>query len=198
MSITGSSALSPGGFYTQQYTQDSGNVFLTWSHDFSPQILDDERGVSLKASEVNIDKTTGNIIVTAMIWGGERISRYAIQSYSPQGDIIYTVDYGIGGDGLARGDNLQNAVNVLYELNQNFPNPFNPSTVISYSLAATGNVNLKVYDAAGKEIVTLVNELQPAGNYEAKFNASDLPSGIYYYKLSSGEFVDTKRMILIK
>ncbi|HMS35388.1 MAG TPA: T9SS type A sorting domain-containing protein [Ignavibacteria bacterium] len=81
---------------------------------------------------------------------------------------------------------------------QNFPNPFNPSTVISYNLSYTANVNLKIYDAAGKEIRELVNKFQNAGNYSMEFIADNLPSGIYFYKLTAGNFSDVKRMILVK
>jgi hypothetical protein len=85
-----------------------------------------------------------------------------------------------------------------YELEQNYPNPFNPSTKITYSIKEEGLVALKVYDILGKEIVTLVNENKPAGNYEADFNASQLPSGMYIYKIQSGNFTDVKKMLLTK
>jgi len=83
-------------------------------------------------------------------------------------------------------------------LQQNYPNPFNPNTIISYQLPVTGNVTLKVYDLLGKEVATLVNEEKPSGHYEINFDASNLASGIYYYQLRAGEFVETKKMTLIK
>ena len=85
-----------------------------------------------------------------------------------------------------------------YSLDQNYPNPFNPSTRISYSIKEEGLVKLKVYDILGKEIATLVNENKPAGNYEVDFNASQLPSGMYIYKIQSGQFSDVKKMLLTK
>jgi Secretion system C-terminal sorting domain len=85
-----------------------------------------------------------------------------------------------------------------YSLVQNYPNPFNPTTTISYSLKKAGLITLKVYDILGKEVVTLVNENQEAGNYSVKFNASHLPSGIYFYKISSGIYTATKKLILLK
>jgi hypothetical protein len=85
-----------------------------------------------------------------------------------------------------------------YTLLQNYPNPFNPSTKISYSIKEEGLVTLKVYDILGKEIATLVNENKPSGNYEAEFNASALPSGMYIYKLQAGNFTDVKKMLLLK
>ncbi|MBM4157754.1 MAG: M28 family peptidase [Ignavibacteria bacterium] len=83
-------------------------------------------------------------------------------------------------------------------LEQNFPNPFNPVTNIKYSIPRSSNVILKIYDILGKEVTVLVNSYQTAGNYQIIFNASDLPSGVYFYKLSAGDLTDSKRMIIIK
>jgi hypothetical protein len=85
-----------------------------------------------------------------------------------------------------------------YQLAQNYPNPFNPTTKISYSIPQRGIVTLKVYDILGNEVSTLVNEEQSAGNYEVDFNAARLSSGIYFYKLQTENFVETKKMILLK
>ncbi len=92
-----------------------------------------------------------------------------------------------------------------YELNQNYPNPFNLSTIISYSLPDDEFVTLKVYDILGREVTTLVNQAQKAGNYKINFLAGDLAtgreglaSGIYLYKITAGSFVKTKKMVFIK
>jgi hypothetical protein len=85
-----------------------------------------------------------------------------------------------------------------FSLEQNYPNPFNPSTVISYQLPINGNVTLKVFDVLGNEVATLVDEYKLAGRYEVDFSAGGLSSGIYLYKLQTGDFVDMKKMILIK
>ena len=87
---------------------------------------------------------------------------------------------------------------LQFRLFQNFPNPFNPSTTISYSIAHNGIVSLKVYDVLGNEIVTLVNVDKQAGNYVVEFDANGLTSGIYFYELQSGDFIGTKKMILLK
>ncbi len=84
------------------------------------------------------------------------------------------------------------------QLDSNYPNPFNPTTTIHYQIANVGIVNLKVYDVLGKEISTLVNEKQNVGKYTINFDASHLPAGIYFYRLQSGEFVETKKMVLLK
>ena len=85
-----------------------------------------------------------------------------------------------------------------YTLLQNYPNPFNPSTNLEFGISELGFVSLKVYDALGKVVRTLVNENKRVGNYNIKFDGSDLPSGIYFYRLEAGKFIETKRMILIK
>ncbi len=89
-------------------------------------------------------------------------------------------------------------VPTKYSLSQNYPNPFNPSTVISYQISVNSKVTLKIYDVLGREVAVLVNEYQPAGNYEVEFNAKGLSSGVYYYRIESGNFSDTKKMILLK
>lgn len=93
---------------------------------------------------------------------------------------------------------LNNTVPSDYSLLQNFPNPFNPSTRINFSVPQTSHVVLKVYDAAGREAATLMNRNIAAGNYAVDFNASGLASGIYYYTITAGSFSNTKKMILIK
>lgn len=85
-----------------------------------------------------------------------------------------------------------------FGLDQNYPNPFNPITTIGYSIKAAGLVTLKVYDMLGTEVTTLVNERKESGSYLVTFNASDLPSGIYVYKLSADNFIAAKKLILLK
>jgi hypothetical protein len=85
-----------------------------------------------------------------------------------------------------------------FALHQNYPNPFNPSTIINYQLAMSSYVNLKIFDITGKEVKVLVNTKQEAGTYEVEFNAENLPSGVYFYKLITDNFSDTKRALLLK
>ncbi len=85
-----------------------------------------------------------------------------------------------------------------YLLSQNYPNPFNPTTKISYSVPVSDIVSLTIFDVTGKKLQTLINEQKSSGNYEVEFDASNLSSGTYYYKISAGEFTETKRMVLIK
>ena len=87
---------------------------------------------------------------------------------------------------------------IQYLLRQNYPNPFNPTTSISYSIPIEGEVTLSIYDLLGSEIITLINKEQTQGNYEVEFDGSDLSSGIYFYKLQVGKFVEIKKMNLLK
>lgn len=94
---------------------------------------------------------------------------------------------------------VNNIVPDNFKLEQNYPNPFNPTTTINFSIPVSSKVTLKVYDALGKEVSTLVNEFKNAGNYSADFTAtSNLTSGIYFYTINAGNFVDTKKLMLVK
>ena len=85
-----------------------------------------------------------------------------------------------------------------FALSQNYPNPFNSSSIIKYSIPKSSHVTLKIFNALGKEIKTLVNEVKHAGSYELNWNAANLPSGVYFYRLQAGSYVNTKKMILLK
>jgi hypothetical protein len=85
-----------------------------------------------------------------------------------------------------------------YSLSQNYPNPFNPSTTILYSIPRSGNVVLKIYNLLGQEVQTLVNQYQPVGNYRVTFDAGSLTSGVYFYSIRSDNFIQVKKMLLVK
>ena len=93
---------------------------------------------------------------------------------------------------------VKKSVPNSFVLEHNYPNPFNPSTSIQYAVSNRQFVSLKVYDLLGNEVATLVNEEKPAGEYEIEFNAESLPSGIYFYQLNAGNYIDTKKMVLLK
>ncbi len=128
---------------------------------------------------------------------------------------IYAVGNSVNNTGSESGDGWNNAPNMVVsiaatdikengitpancKLEQCFPNPFNPSTSISYSIGEAGNVLLKVYDITGKEVATLVNGFQTAGEHKVNFNAENLMSGVYFYTIISGSFSETHKMVLNK
>ncbi|MGA3246004.1 MAG: family 43 glycosylhydrolase [Bacteroidota bacterium] len=86
----------------------------------------------------------------------------------------------------------------VFVLNQNYPNPFNPNTAISFRLSALSRVKLRIYDVLGKEVAALVDEERPAGSYTVTWNAQNFPSGVYVYRMASGNQIDSKKMILLK
>ncbi len=106
-------------------------------------------------------------------------------------DSVFTITYPVS-------TKTEERLPTKFSLEQNYPNPFNPSTSIQYALSKRQFVTLKVYDVLGNEIVTLVNEHKPAGIYEVNFYATRLSSGIYFYRLKAGKFIQTKKMLIIK
>jgi hypothetical protein len=112
----------------------------------------------------------------------------------------YETFYNLGGMAVTVIDDEEKILPEYFELEQNYPNPFNPSTVIKYKLAAADHVQIKVFNILGKEVTTLINKEQPAGEYKINFNAAEygLSSGIYIYKLISNENTNAKKMIYLK
>jgi hypothetical protein len=85
-----------------------------------------------------------------------------------------------------------------YSLAQNYPNPFNPSTSIKYNLPGNSFVSLKIYNSIGQEVTSLINSVEPAGSHEVLFNASGMNSGVYFYTLIAGAYIQTRKMLLLK
>ncbi len=92
----------------------------------------------------------------------------------------------------------ESTIPSTFSLEQNYPNPFNPTTTIRFSLANNEFVSLKIYDVLGKEISTLISEEMNAGTYTVNWNASALPSGVYFYRLQAKNFSETKKLVLTK
>jgi hypothetical protein len=90
------------------------------------------------------------------------------------------------------------AIPLAFELSQNFPNPFNPSTTIDYELPKTADVSLKIFNTLGQEVAVLVNGRKEPGSYHATWNAAGFPSGVYFYRIIAGSFKETKKLILQK
>ena len=134
--------------------------------------------------------------ITGTIWSDNK-DPATIYFNSDQGllKFIDTVTVGV--------ERIENEIPSNFVLEQNYPNPFNPSTTIKYSIPVVEtkhapSVRLTVYDILGQEVATLVNEIQPPGNYEVTFDANNLSSSVYYYQIKSGNFVKTRKMILLR
>lgn len=121
--------------------------------------------------------------------------KYYLCGYSlnSQGIVYYSSN---GGETFV--NNYSNEIPDKYFLYQNYPNPFNPSTVIEYSMPKAGFVSIKVFDSQGKFITELVNSFKAIGNYSVNFDGSQLASGVYFYRIEANNFIDTKRLVLIK
>jgi hypothetical protein len=92
----------------------------------------------------------------------------------------------------------KNIAPAQFELKQNYPNPFNPSTSISFSVGTFSYTSLRVYDILGREVTTIFSGAIPAGSYTRQWDASDVPSGVYFYQLKAGSYLETKKLVLLK
>jgi hypothetical protein len=153
----------------------------------TPSITFEQDGTlyGLKGTQSEINK-----LITISTTNGSGTELGSLEMSGLQAIFISSIVVGV--------EDENNNLLTSYSLEQNYPNPFNPSTVISYQLPVSSDVTLKVYDILGNEITTLVDEYRPAGRYEIEFNASSLPSGVYFYQLKAREFISTKKMILIR
>jgi len=125
--------------------------------------------------------------------GGNNYNSYlGLFENSNNGAKIYSRSFPIGIQQISA------EVPEAFLLSQNYPNPFNPMTKIKFNVTKTANVNITVFDVLGKHITTLVNEKLNAGSYETEWNANNMPGGVYFYKLETEDFSETKKMILIK
>jgi len=132
---------------------------------------------------IGIDYYGGKIVP---VWTDERTGGFNMECYTA---VV---------DGTVGVSHINNLVPDEFVLSQNYPNPFNPETKIAYSIPVKGHVSLKIYNSIGKEVASLVNRSQNSGNYEVRFDGASLNSGVYFYKIQVNDFVQTKKMILLK
>ncbi len=202
--IAGPAALTPGqqGTYTATITGGSGSRV----------------GIDIAAStgtlinaDANLKVVSGELVQPAYKAGATYVFNFKYTAPATKGNVIL---YATGASGSNpppwnHAANFTVSVNPTavredgqiiseFKLAQNYPNPFNPSTKIAYSLVTGGNVTLKVYDVSGKEVSSLVNQYQNAGDHSVTFDASKLNSGVYFYSISCGTFKETKKMVLMK
>ena len=148
------------------------------------------------------------VVIRKTTNGGQNWVSYIVDAGTVFNSIVFTspnTGWAVGDDGvILKTDNLVgiNAVNNNlpdnYYLRQNFPNPFNPTTNLEFGISDLGFVSLKVFDVLGKEVAVLINEQLSPGIYKREFNGSNFPSGIYFYMIKAGNFIQTKRMLLLK
>lgn len=158
--------------------------------------------------DLAIDENMNNILVLYNKKDIGNVSSFQVYGLIPEMNYYYRVKaYNSSGESdysnimqvyLITGVEKLNGIPANFELNQNYPNPFNPSTKIQFSLARSTKVKLNVYNLLGKEIVKLIDRELPASTYSVNFNANNLPSGIYFYRITAGDFVKTRKMLLIK
>ena len=153
-----------------------------------------EEGIILRTSDGGTsweEQTSGTANLLTNVYFTDVLNGWLV---GENGIILHTTN---GGVSFVEEEQLSE-VPTVFLLSQNYPNPFNPSTKIKYSVPQSSNVTIKVFDILGKEIETLVNEEKPAGTYELTWIAEGLPSGVYFYQLKAGSFIETKKMLLLK
>ena len=195
--VAGVSDASPSGYSYVKYTQSSGQPVLEFDRIFIPGFLESnsEHGQPLNKWSTMHLANDGTPLMVVMGWN-ENEAHWAAIRYDANGNILYTIN-NESGDAVNRSvpkNNLSEEIAL-----NNYPNPFNPSTVISYSMNGSGFVSLKIYDMTGREVASLVNEDQLSGSHSVNFNAGNLSSGVYYYTLTiNGITEQRKSMILLK
>jgi hypothetical protein len=180
------------------------------TYNYSLTVTDDKGAAGSASGQILIGGNTNNYITIepsngTVQPGGSTTIRVTLNAESiPEG--TYTGQLNIS----TNGGNITIPIDFLvdveklsdlpaeYFLNQNYPNPFNPTTTIEFSIARTSMVKLKVYDIIGKEVLTLINENKRPGSYKFYFNADGLSSGVYIYRLETNEFIDSKKLIILK
>jgi len=165
-------------------------------HCFAPQIDSIATTQTFSVPPLNPgDTLITSLHVYAMMNNGTGYVQIQVGTFNHPNDRI-TLNF----TATTQPEDADNQINnpEQYYLEQNHPNPFNPSTVIKYGLKKSGFVTLNVYDVLGNKVATLVNGFQLAGDHQVSFDASNLSSGFYFYKLTTGNFTQTRKMILEK
>ena len=187
--------------------------------NFGLWVFGDDSKNALEYWFINSDSTIENIHVDTLNWTGWKLKSITPSDFTSSDSlklnsiVVKQMDNGnnsgtiylddIQTDILLPVKNIANNIPTEYSLSHNYPNPFNPSTTIKYSIPSNHNgealiVKIIVFDILGREVINLVNQKQSAGNYEVTFNAKNISSGVYFYSLQSGAFLESKKMLLLK
>jgi hypothetical protein len=175
-------AVANDSIYTIQETYTIANT-VGQIFKFGIGGSDNETAFGLNHLE-NIDGTNATATINTQ-FGSINPGKYNRWDFTNKKPTTGVVDRGTG-------------IAKTFVLDQNYPNPFNPSTVIRYSIPNDANVTLKVFNVIGQQVSTLVNQKQVSGNYSVTFDASNLSSGVYFYQINAGQYVSTKKMLLMK
>lgn len=184
--------------YNSTYNYDQTNHILNL-HLNQSQSQNGWRSVFKMPVKIKIKFNSGPDS-TITLWNGQQLQDYQVNLSRQVHSITIDPEQWIL-RGIGTVTDIQEKFNeqdLSFKLFDNYPNPFNPTTLIRYKVPEVSKVNLKVYDILGNEIRVLVNEEKPAGNYQIEFDAKELSSGIYFYKLICDQFIETKKMVLIK
>ena len=185
--------------YSVQLTMDGGYIIAGFT---TPMFLQDSDFCLVKTD------SQGVAIWTHIYGGNEEDVANWVQQTVDGGYIVVgrTESFGSGGTDMylvriaseSAAEPISLSLPVHYSLHPNYPNPFNPSTRISYDLPSPSSVTLEIFDLLGRRVAILAKGVRPAGNYSIPFDASTLPSGLYFYRLQAGAFIQTQKMVLLK
>jgi len=176
------------------------NVGIKWSKSLDPQRRSLTYILHFFGPGVDTTLATADSVDTVSVGNIQPSSHYVLTGYASNGfDTTASANaIWFNSASTITGVKQSSGLPMSFELYQNFPNPFNPTTVISYQLPVVSRVTLKVYDVLGREVETLIDVVKGPGKYEVKFDASKFASGIYFYSLKAGDFLRTKKLVLIK
>jgi hypothetical protein len=210
MGQTTLTSLPTGQFYTGQMDtvykrasktlSDTVGAWLTFILD-TPHPYDSTKSLVIQIEQCGVTGSSATMYVAQTLLSGNRRTFSAFNApcpwaYFSQQNNVLNCGITIGPPvGIVHSGNI---IPSLYSLEQNYPNPFNPATDIKFAIPKDGFVKMIIYDVLGNEVKTLINEFKQAGVYTVNFDASALSSGVYFYKIESGTFVDTKKMLMIK
>jgi hypothetical protein len=180
----------------------SGKVVLQWHRSVEPDLYDyvvyrSDSSIT-DPNKINPYDTTSDIKYTDMHPLLGKLGYYLVRAEDKHGNLSNGSNQISVNVSITGVENQQTQIPNEYNLEQNYPNPFNPSTIINYAVPKTSLVTIIIYDVLGREVRTIVNEERTAGNYSVQFNAGNLASGIYFYRIQAGSFVQTKKLILLK
>lgn len=173
--------MPPMGIFDVRFS--SGKLVEDLSSEKTILINSDEYPITIRAEGINLTI-------------GYRINGKVLNNELKSGEELRITDYKI--TSIAVIGKIKEGLPLSYELYQNYPNPFNPTTIIKFAIPKESNVNLSIYNILGELTSTLVNEQLKAGYYEYEFNAANFTSGVYLYRIKAGDFIDTKKIVLIK